>query len=53
VLWSRDQGWQAEAAPTTGGDGTTVSRATEERALGGFKKLLSAVRESAGPKMLG
>jgi hypothetical protein len=38
------------AAPMAGGGGRTVSRV---RALGSNEKLLSVVRESVGPKILG
>jgi hypothetical protein len=36
-----------------GGSDTMVSRATEERERTGDEKLLSVMRESAGPKTLG
>jgi hypothetical protein len=53
----RTRWWRASGpgSRTAGGGGrTVVSRVTKGRALGGFKKLLSATRERARwPKILG
>jgi hypothetical protein len=54
VPWGRDQGRQVMTTSVAGCDGTTVSKATEEREREhGVEKLLSVMRQSAAPEILG